>query len=268
MNNEKECFYFCFVSVLQKKKCYRLSALGLYCSCNFSVLNEPLTPPQLFIKGHSIWDPEGGGMENFANPPPHIFLFFWSPLHIFPLGALRKKGTKTVPPAYYCYKWYPLFKVLRFFLNNLVWIEKYEMCTKIVLLKRAPFFKTVPKGHCFGSVFFFQCWQHNVHHLSAKPTSYATRANNGGPVLRWAWSAPHHASPCHTMPYKFRCRNYGGDPAYACFLAGQAPLHSFYSLKTGSLMSQNAFHTRMVPLFFFSDGDSKLLHHKRTLPNI
>ena len=126
---------------------------------------------------------------------------------------------------------------------------------------------------------------------------YTQKAYTGDPVLMWgacflAWSAPHHTVPCHTMPYKFPCKNYGGGrnqsnygatparvrwgdnldpksiffecgmqfkmkvvslirmmldfpwlstiphPAKACFLAGQAPLHSFHSLKTGSPLIQ------------------------------
>ncbi len=41
------------------------------------------------------------------------------------------------------------------------------------------------------------------------------KLSNGDPVLRWgacflAWSAPHDTLPCHTMPYKFPCKTYGG----------------------------------------------------------
>ncbi len=49
---------------------------------------------------------------------------------------------------HFCGKWCP-FGRAHFAIRELFWC--------LFLLKRAPFFKTVPKGDCFGSVFFSQC---------------------------------------------------------------------------------------------------------------
>ncbi len=49
---------------------------------------------QRILKGYSIWDPEGGPMENFTDTPSHIFIFFATP-HIFYIFA------EPPPPIYF-----------------------------------------------------------------------------------------------------------------------------------------------------------------------
>ncbi len=41
------------------------------------------------VKCYSIWDPEGGGLEELADPPSHFFIFVAKPLYIsyFPVDT-------------------------------------------------------------------------------------------------------------------------------------------------------------------------------------
>ncbi len=69
----------------------------------------------------------------------------------------------------------------------------------------------------------------------------------GDPVLRWgacfsAWSAPHHTLPCHTMPYKFPCRNCGGDRYQSYYGAMPA------TVRWGDNLAY--WHTSVVPYIY------------------
>ena len=78
------------------------------------IRDSPLGPPQncyqsndltwrcLFITiGWAVWTSKCFGAKIHLKPDTH--------------NTQRKKGTKTVPLGYYCYKWYPFFKGALFF---------------------------------------------------------------------------------------------------------------------------------------------------------
>ena len=52
----------------------------------------------------------------------------------------RKKGTKTVPLGYYCYKWYPFFKGALFFSLIIMFMEKKYPFGTGALPLRVPYY--------------------------------------------------------------------------------------------------------------------------------
>ena len=64
-----------------------------------------------------------------------IFLGHCAALHS--KHTQRKKGTKTVPFGYYCYKWYPFFKGALFFLNNHVYEKRVPLRDRCTIHKNS-----------------------------------------------------------------------------------------------------------------------------------
>ena len=88
--------------------------------------------------------------------------------------------------ALFCGKWCPWGNVLE---SSAPLVGGPFAITELVLVKRAPVFKTVPKGHCFGSIFFL---------------SVPLQFNTGQAILYISADRSFYSPPHTSIPH-FKC---------------------------------------------------------------